>query len=142
MRARKQLVAAALALPLLTGAVACGELQEAQQGVQQAQENVSQAQESLGAVQACAEAADVARFTPDFTNPQQARSEAEAKARKLGELAQQTNDQTLKQNLLDAQDSLDRVASGEITAQNSAQWIQNKLDRTRKILATCSRING
>ncbi|MDR7302609.1 hypothetical protein [Haloactinomyces albus] len=142
MRARKQLVAAALALPLLTGAAACGELQEAQEGVQRAQENISQAQESLSAVQTCAKAAGAAQFTPNFDNPQQAQAEAQAKAEELGRLAQQTADQTLKQNLLDVQASLEQVASGEITAQNSAQWLQTKLERTQQVLAACADITG
>ncbi|RCW38812.1 hypothetical protein DFQ14_11915 [Halopolyspora algeriensis] len=142
MRARKQFVMAVLALPLLTGAAACGELQEAQQGLQQAQENVSQARKGLNTVQTCARATGIAQFTPNFDNPQQARSEARAKAEELGRLAEQTGNQALEQDLRDVQASLEQVASGEITAQNSAQWLQTKLEQTQQVLAACTNSTG
>lgn len=142
MRARGKLVAAALALPLLTGVAACGEMQEAQQGLQQAKENVNEAQQRLSAAQACAKAMKLAQFTPDFSNPQQAQQEARTKAEKLGKLAEQTSNNDLQQNLRQVQDSVERVANGEVTAQNSAQWIQQKLTRTQKIISTCQGMTG
>lgn len=135
MRVRKQLVVTALALPLLAGMTACGEIQEAQQGIRDVQQG-------LGAAQACVKALRVTSFMPNWDNPEQARADAAAKAEELGRLAQQTSDQTLKQNLLDVQGSLSRVASGEVTVQNSAAWAQRKLDKAAKVTATCSRIGG
>lgn len=142
MRARKQLVVAVLALPLMAGVAACGELQEAQQGLDQAKKNIDQAQQRLSAAQACAKALKVSQFTPNFSDPQQAREQARAKADELGRLAQQTSDQTLKQNLLDVRDSVERVATGEITLDNSAQWIQEQLTRTQRVIGTCQQITG
>ncbi len=135
MRVRKHVVTAALALPLMAGTAGCGELQEAKQGL-------DQAQQSIGAAQACSKALQASQFTPNFSDPQQAQEKARAKAEELGKLAEQTGNKTLKQNLLDVQASVERVASGDVTADNAGQWVQGQLERTQKLIRTCQQVTG
>ncbi|GAA0525721.1 hypothetical protein GCM10011581_14160 [Saccharopolyspora subtropica] len=142
MRARKQFVGAALALPLLVGLGACGEIQEAQQGLQNASEQAQQAQENLDAAGDCLQAINVASFMPNFADPQQARADAQAKVEELGRLAEQTADQTLRQNLLDVQKSVEQVASGQVTLESSAEWTAAQLEKYQQVTTTCSRIGG
>ncbi|MGW5642723.1 hypothetical protein ACWEV3_29350 [Saccharopolyspora sp. NPDC003752] len=142
MRARKRFVAAALSLPLLTGLAACGQVQEVQQGLQNADEQIQQAQQNLDAVSACAQAINVASFMPNFADPQQAKADAEAKAEELRKLAEQTPDQTLRQNLLEVEQSVQRVASGEITLESSAEWTTAQLERYQQVTTTCSQIGN
>ncbi|SDZ05234.1 hypothetical protein SAMN05216215_104429 [Saccharopolyspora shandongensis] len=142
MRARKRFVVAALALPLLTGLAACGQVQEVQQGLQNADEQIQQAQQNLDSISACAQAINVASFMPNFANPQQAKADAEAKAEELRKLADQTADQTLRQNLLEVEQSVQRVASGEITLEASAEWTTAQLERYQQVTTTCSQIGN
>jgi cobalamin-dependent methionine synthase I len=135
MRARKRFVVAALSLPLLVGLAACGEVQEAQQGLQEANEN-------LDAVSACMQAINVASFMPNFADPQQAQADAQAKAEELRKLAEQTADQTLRQNLLDVQQSVQQVANGEITLKSSAEWTTAQLEKYQQVTTTCSQIGS
>lgn len=142
MRLRKRIVATSVALPLLAGLPACGVAQEAQQGIQDAQQGVRQAQQGLQAAQACGKALQLAKFAPNWQDPAQARADAAAKAEEIGRVAERTADQTLEQHLRGLQDSVSRVASGEITPQNSAEWTQAKLDKAAKISSVCARISG
>ncbi|GAA4860854.1 hypothetical protein [Saccharopolyspora cebuensis] len=142
MRARKQFVAAVLALPVLAGLAACGELQEAQQGMQDAQEQLDQAQAGLDTAQACMEALNAASFMPNFADPAQAQADAQAKVDELGALAAQTADQTLKQNLLEVQQSVQQVAEGQITIDGSADWAEAQLEKYQQVTSTCSTIGG
>jgi hypothetical protein len=138
MRGRMRFVAAVLSLPLLAGLAACGEIQEAQQGAQQAQQQLEQAQRGLDTASACVQALNIANFVPNLGNLQQAQADAQAKAAEIGRLADQTADQTLKQNLMDVQTSVQRVASGEITPANSLAWTQAQLEKYQKVAQTCS----
>ncbi|MCI2419372.1 hypothetical protein MOQ72_18165 [Saccharopolyspora sp. K220] len=142
MRARKRFVMAALSLPLLVGLAACGEIQEAQQGLQDANEQVQQAQQDLDAAGACLQAINVANFMPNFADPQQAQADAQAKAEELRQLAEQTADQTLRQNLLDVQQSVQQVASGEINLESSAEWTTTQLEKYQQVTTTCSQIGS
>ncbi|MGP4015480.1 hypothetical protein [Saccharopolyspora sp. 5N708] len=142
MRARKRFVVAALSLPLLVGLAACGEIQEAQQGLQDANEQMQQAQQDLEAVSACAQAINVANFMPNFADPQQAQADAQAKAEELRQLAEQTADETLRQNLLDVQQSVQQVASGEITLESSTEWASAQLEKYQQVTTTCSQIGS
>jgi hypothetical protein len=135
-------VVAALSLPLLGGLAACGEVQEAQQGLQDANEQIQQAQENLDAASACLQAINVASFMPNFADPQQAQADAQAKAEELRNLAEQTADKTLRQNLLDVQQSVQRVANGEITLESSAEWTTAQLEKYQQVTTTCSQIGG
>lgn len=135
MRARKQFVAAALSLPVLVGLAGCGELQ-------QAQESAEQAQQGLDKASACMQALKVANFMPNLADPGKAQADAQAKAEEIGKLAQETSDQTLRQNLLDVQQSVQQVASGEVTVANSAQWLQTQLDKYQQVTTTCSQVGG
>lgn len=130
---RKQLAFVALALPLFTGLAACD-------GLQQAQQEGEQAQKNLDLASACMEALKVANFMPNFADPAKAKADAQAKADEIGALAQKTADQTLKQNLLDAQASVQQVASGQVTIGNSLDWMQAHLDKYQKVTDTCSKI--
>lgn len=139
MRTRVRFVVAALALPLLTGLSACGELQ---QNAQEAQEGIQQAQDRLDAGSACVQAINIANFMPNFADPQQAQADAQAKVQELQRLADQTADQTLKQNLLDVQKSVEQVASGSVTLESSAEWASAQLEKYGQITTTCSKAVG
>ncbi|PRW63829.1 hypothetical protein [Actinopolyspora mortivallis] len=138
MRIRGTFVMLALALPLLAATTACGELQEAQQGVQDAQDGIDRAQQGLDTAQSCAKATGLVSFTLNFSDPQQATETARNKAEELGNLAEQTSDQALSEALLDMQRSAERVASGEVTIDNSAEWSQRKLEQAQRVLDICS----
>jgi hypothetical protein len=142
MRARKQLVAATLALPALVGLAGCGELQQAQEQAQQAQKQVQQAQQGLDNASACLQALKVANFMPNLTDPGKAQADAQAKVDEIGKLAEQTADQTLRQNLLDVRGSVQQVASGQVSPATSAAWMQGQLNKYQVVAGTCSRING
>ena len=135
MRGRMTFAAVALALPMLGGLTACGELQQGAQGIEQAQEN-------LDASTACMQAINIANFMPNFADPAQAQSDAQAKVEEIRRLAEQTNDQALRQNLLDVQASVERVASGEVNLESSAQWIGSQLEKYEQITTTCSKVVG
>lgn len=138
MRIRGRIIVAVLALPLLAGTAACGELQEAQEGVDQAQKDVSRVQDKVGTAQECGKLLGVVNYMPDFSNPQQAREQARQKANELDKLASQTGDQQLAEATREVQRSLERVAAGEVTAESSTKWVQTKLERTQRVLAICS----
>ncbi|GAA2780445.1 hypothetical protein [Saccharopolyspora taberi] len=139
MRARIRLAVAAVALPLLGALAACGELQ---QGAQEAQDGIQQAQEDLDAGAACVQAINIASFMPNFADPQQAQADAQAKVEEIRKLAEQTSDQALKQNLIDVQSSVERVANGEVTLESSAQWIGTQLEKYEQVTTTCSKVGG
>lgn len=142
MRARKKFVAVALSLPVLVGLAACGQVQEAQQGLENANEQIQNAQESLDTAGACMQALNVASFMPNFADPEQAKADAQAKADELRQLADQTADQTLRQNLLDVQQSVEQVANGQIDLDASAEWASTQLEKYQEVATTCSRIGG
>ncbi|NYH78448.1 ribosomal protein S20 [Actinopolyspora biskrensis] len=142
MRIRSKLVMLVLALPMLTATAACGELQEAQQGVQNAQEGIDKAQKNLDTAQSCAKATGAVQFMPNFSDPQQAQEKARNKAAELGNLADQTSDRALQEALRDMQSSAERVASGEVTIDNSAEWTQQKLAHAQRVLDICSGNSG
>lgn len=137
MRSRKLFVTVALALPLLAGLTACGELQEAQEGAQQAKERLDQAQQGLDNATACAEALNLTRFTPNFGDLERARADSEAKAQEIAQLAEKTADQTLRENLLEVQRSVEQVAAGEVTPESSLEWTQQHIDKTTQVATTC-----
>lgn len=123
---RKHVAALALSLPLLAAVAGCGQAEKAQQG--------------LDKTSSCVEALKIANFMPSLTDPAKAKADAQAKAEQIGALAQKTEDATLKQNLLDAQASVQQVASGQVTLQNSAEWMRGHLDKYKKIADTCSKV--
>lgn len=135
MRARKHLAAAVLALPLLAGMTACG-------GIQQAQEGISNGQQQLDKAQSCLDALKIANFTPSFSDPQQAQADAQAKVQEIQALADRTADQTLKQNLMDVKASVQQVADGQVTLENSADWVLKQLDTYQRVTSTCSQVGS
>lgn len=137
MRSRKLFATAALALPLLAGLTACGELQEAQEGAQQAKERLDQAQRGLDNATACAEALNLIRFAPSFGDLERARADSEANAQEIGRLAERTTDQNLREDLLEVQRSVEQVAAGEVTPENSLDWTQQHVDKTTQVATTC-----
>lgn len=130
---RKHLVALALSVPLLAGLAGCGQIQEAQQ-------QGEQAGKKLDLASACLEAMKIANFVPSLTDPAKAKSDAQAKAEEIGALAQKTEDPALKQNLLDAQASVQKVASGQVTLTNSPEWMHSHLRTYEQITDRCSKI--
>ncbi|RKT85259.1 hypothetical protein SAMN05421805_115165 [Saccharopolyspora antimicrobica] len=142
MRARKKFVAVALSLPVLVGLAACGQVQEAQQGLENANEQLQNAQESLDTANACLQALNVASFMPNFADPEQAKADAQAKVDELGQLAEKTADQTLRQNLLDVQQSVQQVAEGRIDLDASADWATAQLEKYQEVATTCSKVGG
>lgn len=138
MRSRKLLVGALLALPLLAGVTACGG--EGQEAAQQATEKLDQAEQGVDSTSTCAEAMGITSFTPSFSDPEQARAEAEAKLEEISALAEQTSDPTLRENLSAVQQSLEQVASGEVTVENSVDWISEHVDKTSEVALTCGRM--
>jgi hypothetical protein len=142
MRPRMRIAAAALALPLAAGLGACGELQEAQQGLQDANQQVQDGQRNLDNAQACVEALNAANFMPNFADPQKAQRDAQAKAQELQQLAERTKDETLKQNLLDVQASVQQVADGEVSIDASNDWMTTQLDKYQAVTTTCSELSG
>lgn len=138
MRARKLFVG--MALVLLAGLSACGEVQEAQEGVQQAKDRVDQAQQGLDNASACTKALEVTSFTPDFSDVEKAKADSQAKIDEISGLAEQTADQTLKENLVAVQQSLEKVTAGEVTMQNSLDWTQKHLDKTSEVALTCGKM--
>ncbi|MER7077836.1 hypothetical protein SAMN02982929_06052 [Saccharopolyspora kobensis] len=142
MRARKKFVAVALSLPVLVGLAACGQVQEAQQGLENANEQLQNAQESLDTANACLQALNVASFMPNFADPEQAKADAQAKVDELGRLAEKTADQTLRQNLLDVQQSVQQVAEGRIDLDASADWATTQLEKYQEVATTCSKVGG
>lgn len=126
MRARTQLVVAALALPLLAGLTACGEIQ--------------QAQETGNKAKICLEAVQIATFAPSWTNLEQARADAQAKADQVAKLVEQTQDATLKQHLEKLHTSIEKVANGEVTPAESAQWMQEQYATYQELTAACSSV--
>lgn len=141
MRARTRIVVALL-LPLLAGLAACGEIQEAQQGLQDANQQIQGAQQSLDSAQACLRAINAANFVPNFADPQKAQADAQAKVTELQQLADQTADRTLQQNLLDVQESVQQVADGKVDIEASAEWTSAQLDKYQAVTTTCSRLAG
>ncbi|WP_235878758.1 hypothetical protein [Saccharopolyspora karakumensis] len=142
MRARMRIAAAIVSLPLLAGLAACGEIQEAQQGLQQANQQLQGAQQSLDTAQACLQAINAANFVPNFADPQKAQADAQAKVTEIQQLADRTADETLKQNLLDVQESVQQVADGRIDIEASAEWTSAQLDKYQAVTTTCSRLAG
>ncbi|MEB3372375.1 hypothetical protein [Saccharopolyspora mangrovi] len=142
MRARMRIVVAVLSLPLLAGLAACGEIQEAQQGLQDANQQIQGAQQTLDSAQACLQAINAANFVPNFADPQKAQADAQAKVTELQKLANETGDETLKQNLLDVQDSVQQVADGKVDIEASAEWTSAQLDKYQAVTTTCSRLGG
>lgn len=139
MRIRRSIAVAAVAVPMLVG---CGEVQEAQQQVEDAQQQVEQAQEGLNTAGECADAIKLAGFTPNFSDPAKAAEQAQAKAEQAQQLAEKTSDQTLQQNLEAVQSSLQEAASGDITVENSTEWVSKYLEQTSNVLATCGGNGG
>ncbi|TWF92953.1 hypothetical protein [Saccharopolyspora dendranthemae] len=142
MRARVRIAAAVLSLPLLAGLAACGEIQEAQEGLQNANQQLQGAQQNLDSAQACLQAINAANFVPNFADPQKAQTDAQAKVTELQELANSTADQTLRQNLLDVQDSVQQVADGKVDIEASAEWTSAQLEKYQTVTTTCSRLAG
>ncbi|SFS42158.1 hypothetical protein [Saccharopolyspora flava] len=140
MRARTRIAVATLALPLLTGLAACGEIEGAQQGLQNANQQLQGAQQSLDSAQACLRAINAANFVPNFADPQQAQADAQAKVAELQQLTSSTADETLKQNLLDVQESVQQVAAGQVDIEASAEWTSAQLDKYQAVTTTCSRL--
>ncbi len=133
MRAGKQLiVVAALALPVLAG---CGQFQETQ-------EQLDQAQQGLDKASACLDAVEVGGYTPNLADLDQAQDDARAKADEIGALAQRVGDQTLQDDLLDVQASLEQVATGQINLQNGLNWSQQHMEKTTAIASTCADVTG
>ncbi|KAA5833580.1 hypothetical protein ABT337_16725 [Saccharopolyspora hirsuta] len=142
MRARKKFVAVALSLPVLVGLAACGQVQEAQQGLENANERLQEAQGDLDTASACLEALNVASFMPNFADPEQAKADAQAKVDELRTLADKTADQTLRQNLLDVQQSVQRVADGQVDMDTSIEWTSSQLEKYQQVATTCSKVGG
>ncbi|MFC7341848.1 hypothetical protein [Saccharopolyspora griseoalba] len=142
MRARMRIAAAALALPLAAGLAACGELQDAQQGLQDANQRIQDGQRNLDNAQACVEALSAANFMPNFADPQRAQQDAQVKVRELQQLAERTRDEALKQDLLDVQRSVQQVADGKIDIEASDDWVSGQLDKYQAVTTTCSEQAG
>ncbi|SFD63094.1 hypothetical protein SAMN04487819_101423 [Actinopolyspora alba] len=142
MRIRGKLAVLAISLPLFAGVAACGELQEAQQGVENAQQGIESAQRGIETAQNCAKATGLVNFVPNFSDQQQLREQASSKAEEIGKLAEQTSDQALSDALRDVQRSMRQVSSGEVTIENSAEWTQHKLRQTETVLRICSGTTG
>ncbi|MDI2028897.1 hypothetical protein QFW96_09760 [Saccharopolyspora sp. TS4A08] len=140
MRARTRIAVAVLALPLLTGLASCGEIQEAQQGLQDANQQLQGAQQTLDSAQACLRAINAANFVPNFADPQKAQADAQAKVAELEQLTSATADETLKQNLLDVQESVQQVADGKVDIEAGAEWTSAQLDKYQAVTTTCSRL--
>lgn len=138
MRARKRIVAAALALPMLAGLAACGELQEAQQGLEGANHQIQDGQRNLAHAQACLEAINTANFVPNFADPGKAQRDAQAKVQELQQLADRTKDETLKQDLIEVRRSVQRVADGKIDIEASDDWVTGQLEKYQAVTTTCS----
>ncbi|MDA3625873.1 hypothetical protein [Saccharopolyspora oryzae] len=139
MRARKKFVAAALLVPLLTGLAACGQAQEATQGLDRASEQLQDAKQGFDT---CFHALNAASFMPNFADPEKAKADAQAKVDELRQLADKTADQTLRQNLLDVQQSVQQVADGEISMDSSNDWTTAQLEKYQQVVTTCSRQGG
>ncbi|MER7014108.1 hypothetical protein ABT324_22030 [Saccharopolyspora sp. NPDC000359] len=142
MRARKKFVAVALSLPVLVGLAACSQVQEAQQGLENANEQLQDAQDNLDTASACLQALNVASFMPNFADPEQAKADAQAKVDELQALADKTADQTLRQNLLDVQQSVQQVANGQVDMDASLEWTSSQLEKYQQVATTCSKVGG
>ena len=142
MRARMRIAAAALALPMAAGLAACGEIGQAQQGFQDANQQIQDGQRNLDNAQACGEALNTANFVPNFADPQHAQRDAQAKVQELRRLAERTRDATLKQNLLDVQQSVRQVADGKVSIDTSDDWVTGQLDKYQAVTTTCSELAG
>ncbi|MGW1676962.1 hypothetical protein [Saccharopolyspora sp. NPDC002376] len=142
MRARKKFVAAAFLLPVLTGLAACGQTQEATQGLEQANEQFQDTKQGLDIASSCFHALNVASFMPNFADPEKAKADAQAKVDELRQLAEKTSDQTLRQNLLDVQQSVQQVADGEISMDASNDWATAQLEKYQQVATTCSQLGS
>ena len=142
MRARVRLVAAVLALPLLTGLTACGSAgSEAPATETTAQETTDEFQEAvadLNAATACFDAVSTATgFAPSFENPEQAKREAETKIQELDDLIAKTSDPDTKSALEEVRASVEQVASGEITAETELEWLGEHMNKVEKVSDAC-----
>lgn len=130
MRFRRSFIAAVLSVPALIGVVACGEVQEAQQ-------QVGEVQEGLDSAGTCARAVGLMGFTPNFSNPEKAAADAQAKVEEIDKLANQTADQTLRENLEAVQSSLEQAAERSIAPQDIPGWLQKHVEQTGRVLQAC-----
>ncbi|QGK71420.1 hypothetical protein GIY23_19595 [Allosaccharopolyspora coralli] len=122
MRARKQLVVLALALPLTAGVAACG----------------SEAQQTADTAQTCLEATRIANFTPNWNDAEQAKTEAQQKADEVAGLAEQAGDATIREHLTNVQNSLQKVADGQVKAEETGAWIQEQYRNYEALTAACT----
>ncbi|GAA4620385.1 hypothetical protein [Saccharopolyspora hordei] len=132
----------ALALPVLCGLAACSQVQEAQEGLENANEQLQDAQEGLDLASSCLQALNAASFMPNFADPEQAKADAQAKVDELRQLAEKTADTTLRQNLLDVQQSVQQVAEGQIDLESSAEWTSAQLEKYQEVATTCSKVGS
>ncbi len=122
MRARKQLVVLALTLPLTAGVAACG----------------SEAQQTVDTAQTCLEATRIANFTPSWNDAEKAKAEAQQKADEAARLAEQAGNATIREHLTNVQNSLQKVADGQVNAQQTGAWLQEQYQNYEALTAACT----
>lgn len=139
---RRSAVAVALALPLLTGVTACGEVQQSSQGVAQTSQNTEQPTQRQNAEQA-AESLCIKYFKlplPNMITPERAATTVQKTLQGVEQLIGQANNETLKRQLVDMRRSLTKFARGEVSQEEIRQWFMTYLDKSDKVRATCSNL--
>ncbi|UVS82037.1 bacteriophage spanin2 family protein [Actinokineospora sp. UTMC 2448] len=123
---RSRIATTLTAAALLGALTACAEIQEAADTAGNAADKAS----------VCVKALELAGFTPDANDPQQAVDEAQQKADELTTLAQDVSDTTLSTALTDMATQL-REIPANLDPANLADWTQQKLDAFNALSQAC-----
>ncbi|MFC5290609.1 bacteriophage spanin2 family protein [Actinokineospora guangxiensis] len=123
---RSRIATTLTAAALLGALTACSEIQEA----------ANTAGNVADKAGVCVKALELAGFTPDTSNPDQAVEEAQQKADELNTLAQDVGDTTLSEALTGMADQL-REIPANLDPQNLADWTQQKLDAFNTLSQAC-----
>lgn len=124
---RSRIATTLTAAALLGALTACAELQDAANTAGNVADKAS----------VCVKALELAGFTPDTSNPDQAVEEAQKKADELTTLAQDVGDTTLSEALTGMATQM-REIPANLDPQNMADWTQQKLDAFNTLTQACT----
>lgn len=131
MRAGRPVATALLALGLVGAVSGC-------EAVQQASDTANEVGQAADKVQLCAQALQLAGFTPDTSNPQAALEETQKKAQELNDLAAKAGDASLQDAIRGVSTTMSEATLEDLTPQSVAGWTQEKLDQVAKLSNACA----
>ncbi|MBC6451604.1 bacteriophage spanin2 family protein [Actinokineospora xionganensis] len=124
---RNRLAIILVAAALTGGLTACDAVREATSAADSATDKAS----------VCLDAAKLAGFYPDLSNPEQAVKDAEKTAADLQALAEKTGDATLKDALADMSAKVGELGPNSIDPASVTQWAKEKVGAANALTQAC-----